>query len=372
MKVLIGGDFVPVNRVLQKLDNSDYSFFGKINEYTRAHNLSIINLEAPITVNESFPLEKHGPVLKAPKETLKSLIYSGFKMVTLANNHILDYGETGLLDTLNLCKEYNIETVGAGKNILDASAIKYFEQNGSKIAVINCCEHEFSIAGDNKSGACPLDLILQYKQITEAKRNADFVLLIVHGGHERYQYPTRRMVETYRHFIELGADAVINHHQHCFSGYEVYMNKPIFYGLGNLCFDKYPDISTWHEGYLVSLQFEGTVNFSIIPYKQCLKEPIIDFISPLEYEARIHKINTSIADLSKLEKLNQAYYEQDRSMVQKLFEPYNGKILNKLFSMGILPSFLNKKRKLLLSNYINCESHRDKLTYILRVNKTCT
>lgn len=370
MKVLVGGDYVPINRILQKLEHNDYSFFGKINEYTREHDLSILNLEAPITIKDSAPLVKHGPNLKAPYNTLNSLIENGFKMVTLANNHILDYGDIGLLETLNLCKKFNIETVGAGKNIVEASAIKYYEKNGSTIAIINCCEHEFSIANKNRAGACPLDLILQYNQITEAKRNADYVLLIVHGGHERYQYPSKRMVETYRHFIELGADAVINHHQHCFSGYEVYKNKPIFYGLGNLCFDKFPNISSWHEGYLVSLQFGDSINFSIIPYRQCLEAPIIDFIPKDEYRSQIQEINNSLADLSKLEKLNQSYYEQDRITIQKLFEPYHGKILNKLFSMGLLPSFLNKKRKMMLSNYINCEAHRDKLTYILKSDTT--
>ena len=83
----------------------------------------------------------------------------------------------------------------------------------------------------------PLLPIQQFYKIQEAKENADYVLVIVHGGIEHYQLPTSRMIETYRFFIDAGADAVVNHHQHCYSGYERYKSKPIIYGLGNLLFD---------------------------------------------------------------------------------------------------------------------------------------
>ena len=66
------------------------------------------------------------------------------------------------------------------------------------------------------------------------------------------------MMETYRFFIEVGADAVVNHHQHCFSGYEIYKNKPIFYGLGNFSFDGIGSGDRWSSGYIVTLNFSGT------------------------------------------------------------------------------------------------------------------
>ena len=96
----------------------------------------------------------------------------------------------------------------------------YKRKDGETLAIINCCEHEFSIADDDSAGANPLNPIQQYYKIKEARLNADYVLVIVHGGHEMYQLPSLRMVDTYRFFIDAGADAVVNHHQHCFSGYE--------------------------------------------------------------------------------------------------------------------------------------------------------
>lgn len=156
--------------------------------------------------------------------------YAGFDVCTLANNHILDYGTTCCLDTKRLLEEDGIKTVGIGENLSRAADILYLKKENETLAIINCCEHEFSIATEETAGANPLNPIQQYYKIQEARQSADYVLVIVHGGHEYYQLPSPRMKETYRFFIDAGADAVINHHQHCYSGYEEYKGKPIFMG----------------------------------------------------------------------------------------------------------------------------------------------
>lgn len=84
--------------------------------------------------------------------------------------------------------------------------------------------------------------------------------MIVHGGVEHHQYPTKRMVQTYRFFVDAGADAVINHHQHCPCGYEIYNGKPIYYGLGNFCFDwDGKRDSMWNVGYMVALNVDRNI-----------------------------------------------------------------------------------------------------------------
>jgi len=131
------------------------------------------------------------------------------------------------------------------------------EHCGKKIGVINACEHEFSIADNEHGGSNALDLINMQEDITEVRKEADFVVLILHGGIEQYHYPTPRMKRWYRHFVDLGADAVVNHHQHCINGYEVYKGKPIFYGLGNFYFLKdimlvgtiYPALNSFQSFY---------------------------------------------------------------------------------------------------------------------------
>ena len=77
------------------------------------------------------------------------------------------------------------------------------------MAVINCCEHEFSVTTGDFPGANPLNPIRQFYKISEARKDADYVVVIVHGGHEMLQLPSPRMQELYRYFIDVGADAVI-------------------------------------------------------------------------------------------------------------------------------------------------------------------
>ena len=225
---------------------------------TSEADYNIINMEAPIVSGEGTPITKNGSNLKVNSCAIDALKWASFDCVTLANNHFYDYGEKGVKDTLIACRERCIDYVGAGLNLTEASQTLYKEIHGKTFAIINCCEHEYSIAAENSGGSNPINPIQQYYAINEAKKQADHVIVICHGGIEFFQYPTPRMVEWYRFFIDVGADAVINHHQHCYSGYEIYNGKPIFYGLGNFCFDRFDKRnSSWNNGYLVELIFEG-------------------------------------------------------------------------------------------------------------------
>lgn len=181
----------------------------------------------------------------------------------------------------------------------EASRILYKDIKGVKFAIINCCEHEFSIATDKKGGSNPLNPIQQYYAIQEAKKQADKIIVIVHGGHELYQLPSLRMKETYRFFVDAGADAVINHHQHCYSGYEVYEGKPIFYGLGNFCFDwKGKRNSIWNYGYMVKLSFNNdNIEYEVIPYCQGNEKPGLEVLTNKEeFLISISELNKVIAN----------------------------------------------------------------------------
>ena len=239
MKILVAGDFCPQFRVATIFEDGHYqSVLGEAKQVICKADYSIVNLECPITIaNPEEAIKKLGPHLCCSIKGLEALQWAGFKCVTLANNHFMDYGKKGVENTLKSCSEYRIDTVGGGLNLHKASNVLYKNIEGNILAIINCCEHEFSIATENTPGCSPLNPISIFYAINEAKAKANYILVIVHGGHEHFQLPSPRMVEIYRFFIDAGADAIINHHQHCFSGYEVYNSKPIFYGLGNFCFD---------------------------------------------------------------------------------------------------------------------------------------
>jgi poly-gamma-glutamate synthesis protein (capsule biosynthesis protein) len=284
----------------------------------------------------------------------------------LANNHFYDYGEEGVANTLEECENQGFDVVGGGRNLQEASKILYIKLGGKTLAVINCCEHEFSIATETRGGSNPLNPIQQYYAIQEAKEFANYVLIIVHGGHEHFQLPTPRMQETYRFFIDAGADAVINHHQHCYSGYEVYKDKPIFYGIGNFCFDRgFAKGKKWYEGYLVSLHLDEKISFDIIPYNQCSNLPQVHLLEMNSFDSDLKKLNMIISDPMELNQAIAHYYESCASYYSEIFEPCNNRYYLACKRRGWLPSLINDNRKLRAENYICCEAHRDKLIYYL-------
>ncbi len=366
MKILVTGDFVPRNRVKNMTESSNYSYFDEVKSMTSQVDYSIINFESPIVEGEAKPIDKTGPNLRCHSNAMKAVKYAGFDCVTLANNHFYDFGDKGVLDTLRACNENNIDYLGGGINIEEAEKILYKEIAGEKLAVINICENEWTIATKTSGGSAPLNLITNIHKIAEAKKNSDYVLVIVHGGTEHYQLPSPRMKETYRFFIEQGADVVVNHHQHCYSGYEEYLGKHIFYGLGNFCFDNNPKDNLWNTGYAVELNLNKDSNtYQLLPYIQCAENPIVSFTNDNdEFYKHIDKLNSVIAD-------DRLLYEHFLAMVKnksflQFLEPYSNKYLKILKAKGLLPSFLTRYKKNVILNLFRCEAHKDVMFELLK------
>jgi len=369
MKILIAGDFAPRNRIKERILKEDYSFFDEVKGYTERSDYAIINFESPIVKDAVDPIRKTGPHLCCDKKAMTSVRYAGFNCVTLANNHFYDFGEAGVRDTIAACTEEGLDYVGGGVNITESERILYKSVSGKSLAIINICENEWSIASPERGGSAPLNVVHNIQNIRKAKKSADWVLIIVHGGTEMYQYPSPRMKELYRFFIDEGADAIINHHQHCFSGYEYYKGKPIVYGLGNLCFDSDFRNSIWNEGYIVQVSLEEPqVSIELFPYIQCAEKPGILFLRDKNaFCKRIEEINQTIADDNALEQEFSKMALNKRELLLP-FEPYNSKIGRILMRRHLLPSYFTPKKKDLVLNLFRCESYRDILFRLLANN----
>lgn len=371
MKIIVAGDFAPRARLAKQLEERKFSevFPEDVREVIKSADFSFVNFESPVVEDGYQPIPKCGPNLRCTSEAAEAVRYAGFTGVTMANNHILDYGPEGLRKSIECCKCQGLDVVGVGDNLSEAEKILYLEKEGKKLAIINCCEHEFSIASDTTAGANPLNPIRQYYAIQEAKKQADYVLVIVHGGHEHFQLPSPRMQETYRFFVDAGADAVVNHHQHCYSGYEMYREKPIFYGLGNFCFDEDGGRnSTWNEGYMVVLSFDNhEITYEMIPYTQCNEKASVELVKErTSFDKTIEKLNAIIQDSRELKKEVDKYYRTTAPGMLLMHQPYENRILNKLYRMHLLPSLVSRKKYLMLLNYINCEAHYDKHVFALK------
>jgi len=370
MKVIVAGDFCPRYRVADLLkENKFCNVLSDMKDIVTNADYSIVNFECPIVEDEDELISKCGPNLRSTAKAIDAIQYAGFSCATLANNHIGDYGSDAVNRTIRLLHANGLDTVGAGKNIRDASMVLYKEIKGEKIAIINCCEHEFSIATDSRAGANPLDPIQQFYRIQEARQKADFVFVIVHGGHELHQLPSPRMQALYRFFVDVGADAVVNGHQHCYSGYEFYKGKPIVYGLGNLCFDNPKKIhDIWNEGYMAEINFsDSDISLKLHPYIQCDEIPRVHLLKNRdEFEKKIEELNSIIFSKEALLEATENYYRSTENKFLVIHEPYSNRWMKFLYSRHLLPSFVSKKRMLKLLNFIECESQRDRHIYAIK------
>ncbi|WP_288278169.1 CapA family protein [uncultured Prevotella sp.] len=371
MNIVITGDYCPQERVQALIDNNKgITVFQGLSNVLKDADYSITNFECSVVDDKNvIGITKFGPCLSTNTKGVKLLKEIGFSCVTLANNHFRDYGNKGVENSIRAFNENGLDFCGGGLNIIEAQRIFYKEINGKMLAIVNICENEFSIATMKDAGSAPLDLIDNYNQISEAKRNADFVLVIIHGGSEGWQYPTPRMKKTYQWFIDIGADAVVNHHQHCYSGYEIYEGKPIFYGLGNFCFDEDGSRdSIWNYGYLVRLCFDDIISFDLFPYEQCNHEATVKLLT----NEKLEQFNQNIKEINNIINSERALQDNYQELVNQksgylaIVSPYLNEHVRALASRHWIPYFLPRKKLLNILNFVECESHRDAFISVMR------
>lgn len=373
IKILVTGDFCPHNRIETLAMKSDYhKVFNDFIDVFRGNDLNVTDLECPLTLLKKGRI-KTGPHQKADPICIELLKYAKIKLVALANNHIMDFGSKGARDTIDLCRKMGIETMGAGEDKVIARRPFITTIKGKRIAIINIADQEFLTSPDGPFQANPLDPVNTHNDIKDIRKQSDYVIVINHGGNEFFHLPSPRTKLLYRFFIDSGADVIISNHTHCFSGYEVYKGKPIFYGLGNFIYDWPGRADTdWNKGYVVRLLLSDKTLFHIIPLKQGNEIPGVFHMNDKEereFMLALEERNKIIAEDAKLAKAFEQYVEKVTPMYDAFIEPYFGKILNTIRQRGFLPNMLSRKKRLLLLNLTRCESHREVLMQVLKRNE---
>ena len=369
IKILITGDFCPINRIEQLAFKHDFgSIFNDFIDVFRGNDLNITDLECPLTTSVTARA-KVGPHQKAHPDCIAILNEADIGLVAMANNHIMDYGREGALDTVDFCKSNNINIVGIGKTPEDAAKPFSVTLRGKKVAILNYADNEFLSAPDGSVTCNPIDALHLFYDLRETRINHDYLIVILHAGNEFYELPSPRMKKLCRYIADLGADAVLTHHTHAFSGYEIYNTKPIFYGLGNFIYD-WPgkrDMQ-WNRGYLVRLLLSDNIDFEIIPLKQNNEKPGLSHLDTVETKAfyeELERLNLIIADEKQLEVEFDRYCNSVFPMYDSYIEPYFGKYVTAISKKGFFPKFMTRRKRLLLLNISRCESHRDVLLRIL-------
>lgn len=363
MKMIIGADIAPTQ--------SNQRFFseGKIDKIVSeellrllsSYDLRVFNLECPLTDSEK-PIGKCGPNIKAPSSSARGLKQLGANLLTLANNHIMDFGSEGLKDTARALDEEGIAHFGAGSGKLEAARPYVFEKDGVSVGFYACAEHEFSIADESHPGANPFECIGSFEAVAALKADCDFAIVLYHGGKEQYRYPSPELRKVLRKFTECGADLVIAQHTHCVGCMESHAGGVIVYGQGNFLFDA-GDNEFWRTSLLLGVDIsKGKLTVEYIPIEK----------------------NGNGAGLSSDKGIMEGFEKRSEEILEDGFvEAMFGE-----FAKGFLDSFIMEHRgfkrlalriarwflrhlmgrrlRLLLLNYVECESLREVLIRGLR------
>lgn len=203
---------------------------------------------------------------RADPDRVDILKKMGVDIVSLANNHSLDYGQDALADTFTTLDNAAIDYIGAGENLARAKAPIYYTINGKKIAYVAASRVVFAMnwyATDDRPGMIgTYDPSLIIETIKEAKANSDYVVVYVHWGVERKNSPEEYQRILATNYIDAGADAVIGCHPHVMQGLEFYKGKPIAYSLSNFWFSRATIESALLKLYLDN---NGQIQLQLLP-----------------------------------------------------------------------------------------------------------
>ncbi|MDF2722181.1 MAG: poly-gamma-glutamate biosynthesis capsule formation protein [Paenibacillus sp.] len=258
-----------------KVNGYDYPYW-YMRQYLEKADLTIANLETPLT-DRGTPQEKEYAYRSSPN-ALPAFKDAGFDLVNLANNHILDYGAVGLLDTFTHLDKAGIRWFGAGHNTAEAFKPVIVEKKGIKIAFLGLSKvvptQEWK-AGPNRPGvADTYALKAPLEAIRNAKKQADLVVVVAHWGVERQDMPEKYQKDYAREYIDAGADLIIGGHPHVLQGFESYKGKWIAYSLGNFIFTMNENPTTWETIVLqASCAKDGGCALKAVPVLTKLANP---------------------------------------------------------------------------------------------------
>lgn len=364
-RIAVGGDICPgpYGSELARRGRAA-EIFAPLAPFLDDADLRILQFESPLPAALA-PIPKTGPNIASTPETA-DILKDRFDVALLANNHIGDHGPQGVLDTIRELHARGIATVGAGANRAEAEAPLRIEVAGHPISILNYAEFEFGIADEDSPGAAPQRPLADIRTIAAEAKAKRTVVVVLHGGHEQYPFPSPRLRDLCRAFADAGASLVVNCHEHCPQGVEWHGGVPIVYCPGNLWFppndpaspEKRPPL--WNFGYIAKVSFDDDGPFAIelLPYKAGNNE-----VRPLEGSLReaflgyVRRLSETITDTMQLQAFFDAWCVESG---RPYFEGSSAALQDRP------PS--DTTRFLPMRNLFTCESHHDLVRRFLRIS----
>lgn len=281
------------------LKQKGYSYpFEAMKDIVANADIAVANLEAPATNHVEVFMEKEF-IVKTSPEAIEAIKGSGFDVVTLANNHIMDYGAIGLKDTIELLDKAKIRYAGAGKDLKHARMPAIINIKGTKIAFLAYSKvfpEEF-YATNESSGTAPGFIEYVRDDIKDIKKLADIIVVSFHWSEELLKYPKEYQVKLAHLSIDSGASLVIGHHPHVIQEIERYKDGLILYSVGNFIFGSYGQYRA--EGVMILVKFTKSriASAEIIPLNINNKE--VSFQPQLFNDDKAQEILQHIQELSE-------------------------------------------------------------------------
>ncbi len=275
--ILAAGDILLDNEIKKviRIRGKDYPLEGLRNFFS-SYDVVFANLETPITTR-GRPVRDKPYVFAVPPSIAGILNSIKLDIVSIANNHLMDYGVEGMEDTITYLNKWNIRFTGAGKNIAEArrpATVKFSKTTAYFLAYCERPPKEF-FADTARPGTSPFILRNIIEDINTYKTRSSLVFVSLHWGIEQTSKPQKKQVYFARRIIDAGADAVIGHHPHWPQSIEIYRRKPVLYSLGNLVNGFYNRIEK--DNIAVALYYHNTSLKKIEVYSIAGKNKNIDF-----------------------------------------------------------------------------------------------
>lgn len=259
VKILFAGDTFPVqsNIELFKSGGLDALFGSRIIELFRSADYSVCNPEGCFT-DTGVPVEKVGPIVKAPTDSINALKQLGIRAMTLANTHTLDFGKKGHDEMRSALTKNGIEYFGTGDDASSIKSLITLSIKGRTIILYTVTElFVFNTPGEDKPGANGYDEYKVCRELSELKKQCDHLVVLYHGGTEMSHYNNATVRRRFHRMADNGADIIISQHSHAVGLEERYNGSYLLYGQGNFCFNLGPTINEFNgTGILLEVLFK--------------------------------------------------------------------------------------------------------------------
>lgn len=293
--ILFDKEYAVMATARQRGGTVEQAFSADLLERMRSADVMMVNNEFPYT-DRGSAIEEKQFTFRANPATAAWLDDMGVDIVSLANNHAFDFGEVGLLDTLDTLKNVDMPYVGAGQDLAEASAPVYFIVGDMKIAFVSATQIERLDNPDTRGATEARSGVFRCwnpeklcEVVSTAKENSDFVVVYIHWGTENVIDPDWAQLDQAPKIAEAGADLIIGDHPHCLQGITYCGQVPVIYSLGNFWFSS-KTIDTGMVEVVLDEQGIKTIRFVPALQKDCT--------TSLLYGAEKDRVLQSVREMS--------------------------------------------------------------------------